>query len=401
MSIQGKSILWIVDFEPGRGMTHGGSLRWFNLAKVLVKQGHNIYFATRDDKDDIEERKAFLESLKQSNVITDYLIINCKPINYSFFEKALGYYPSVVSRFHEEENLEIYSQVKGFIEKNGIDSLILSDMFFLTPLFKDELPVSIDWIDSHTLYFYRSVLNNIKKRRLKKIFTGLRNLFIIYLYERYYGKLSKINMFASPIDSNHFRKIHGGIKSYPLLNGIDFPPIIDTEREQNRLIFTGSMDFEPNYEASIWFIDNVLPLVLKKKSNTKFVVAGRYPTQALKDRASESVIILGEVENIFEEIAKSCLYVAPLISGGGFKNKVLEALATKSFIVSTQKGVEFLPKSIREKILVADNPEEFAGNIINFLDNSSYYMSRTPSLLYEIQQQFSWENRARELLSLV
>ena len=54
---------------------------------------------------------------------------------------------------------------------------------------------------------------------------------------------------------------------------------------------------------------------------------GANPIPALLERASKNVVVTGFVEDLNREIACSEIFVAPLVSGGGFKNKVLEAIA--------------------------------------------------------------------------
>ena len=66
-------------------------------------------------------------------------------------------------------------------------------------------------------------------------------------------------------------------------------------KDPNRLIFTGTMDFSPNYDGALWFIKYVMPLLIRKRNNIRLVIAGQLPIPSLLESASENVEVLGFV----------------------------------------------------------------------------------------------------------
>ena len=160
------------------------------------------------------------------------------------------------------------------------------------------------------------------------------------------------------------------------------------------------MDFEPNYMAALWFIDNVLPLLLKERNDLKLVVAGANPVAELKAKASEYVEVTGYVEDMGEEIARSAVYVAPLVSGGGFKNKVIEAIASGTFVIATSMAAEFLSPNLQQHLLVSETPEEMAKQIISYLDDPEKFEPQLKTLQRIIGSEFTWEKRASELVEI-
>jgi glycosyltransferase involved in cell wall biosynthesis len=113
------------------------------------------------------------------------------------------------------------------------------------------------------------------------------------------------------------------------------------------------------------------------------------------------VTILGAVEDMHREIAKSAVYVAPLISGGGFKNKILEAIVSGTFVVASPTAVEFFDAAFRDLLLVADSPQLMAGHVAAVLADPGRYSARLEGLRRRVHEEFTWERRADELVRLV
>ena len=121
----------------------------------------------------------------------------------------------------------------------------------------------------------------------------------------------------------------------------------------HRIVFSGNMDFPPNYAAAFWFLDHVLPRIVLRVPDVQFVIAGANPPETLRQRNSKHVLVTGYVEDMNREIARSALYVPPLVSGGGFKNKIVEAIANRTYVIATPMAVEFLDEEPRRLIGVA------------------------------------------------
>ncbi len=160
------------------------------------------------------------------------------------------------------------------------------------------------------------------------------------------------------------------------------------------------MDFPPNYESALWFIERVLPLLLQQRKDIKLVIAGANPIEALRMRAGPHIEVTGYVADMREEIAKSELYVAPLVCGGGFKNKVVEAITSGTYVAATSLAVEFLPPEMRNKLLVADEPGQMVAAILAYLENPQKFAPELAELRRLISEELSWARQARELAAL-
>jgi glycosyltransferase involved in cell wall biosynthesis len=275
-------------------------------------------------------------------------------------------------------------------------------LLFLLSTLQRRTRVIIDWGDSFVLYYARQIRTHLGSRRFRGLVRDLRDLVSAYLLERYYGRRSDANLVVSPVDKRCLDRVNGvQPRNHVLLNGLRFPPQLPrAEKLPNRVVFTGNMNFPPNYEGAMWFIDHVMPLVCRSRPDVEFVVAGRNPVPELLRKAVKGVTILGTVDDMHHEIAKSAVYVAPLISGGGFKNKILEAISSGTFVVATPTAVEFLDEELRDLILVGGTPEEMATHVVSVLDDPESHKARLERLRQRIYDEFTWGERADELVRL-
>lgn len=136
------------------------------------------------------------------------------------------------------------------------------------------------------------------------------------------------------------------------------------------LMFTGKMDFRPNIDAVLWFGRYVLPLVQARRPGTTFAIVGQRPHPRLDVlRDLPGVTLTGYVEDIRPYLAGAKVYVAPLRVGGGTRLKLLEAMMMGKPIVSTTLGAEGFPVVNGQELILADEPETFAREVLDLLDN--------------------------------
>lgn len=157
-------------------------------------------------------------------------------------------------------------------------------------------------------------------------------------------------------------------------NGIDWTAYHDYNGASipYDLLFTGKMDFRPNIDAVVWFGRRVLPLIRAQRPETTFAVVGQRPHPRLDIlRDMPGVTITGYVDDVRPYIAGTTVYIAPLRVGGGTRLKLLEAMAMGKAIVSTTLGAEGFPVISGQELVLADEPELFANEVLDLLANST------------------------------
>ena len=136
-------------------------------------------------------------------------------------------------------------------------------------------------------------------------------------------------------------------------------------REPGTMLFLGSFRHLPNQEALDWFIQKVLPHVLKQSPSARLVIVGAEPPprHSLPD-LPHNIELRGYVEDVREPLGRYAVFVCPILSGSGMRVKLLEAFAAGIPVVSTRLGAEGLAERDGEICALADDPAEFAAKTI-------------------------------------
>lgn len=147
------------------------------------------------------------------------------------------------------------------------------------------------------------------------------------------------------------------------INLVDYP--IDNQEFalENNLSFIGALDWMPNQQGVVWFLENVWKKLTPDYPKSKFRIAGKNTPTWLKARQGGSVEVLGEVPDAKAFILQQPISVAPLFSGSGIKVKVLEGMALGRTVITTSIGAEGIPAVPGEHFLLADNAESFASQL--------------------------------------
>lgn len=151
--------------------------------------------------------------------------------------------------------------------------------------------------------------------------------------------------------------------------GYVFDKLKPIDSEENAVAFIGGMDWMPNYEGVMWFINQVWPIVITQIPDAKFYLAGRNFPNEIYNLKVKGLVVLGEVESAVDFIESKSVSIVPLFAGSGMRVKIVEAMALGRAIVSTSIGAESLAYTNNKDIIIADNAQAFAQAIINILES--------------------------------
>lgn len=166
------------------------------------------------------------------------------------------------------------------------------------------------------------------------------------------------------------------------------------------LVFTGSMDWYPNEDAILHFVQAILPLVRRAVPEVTLTVVGRKPTSRLCAAAAGlPVLITGGVDDVRPYVSRASVYVVPLRMGGGTRLKIFEALAMGKAVVSTTVGAEGLPLVAGEHFIRSDEPADFAQAVVNLVRDSRRREALGAAGRSLMEERYSWPQVAQEFES--
>lgn len=346
----------------------GSKIKTFNLIKNLSYKHKIILLSFSSEK---EKEKDMIDYLKkwclEVKIISMPLIkINLKYRIIRFF----SFFPEVIRKYMSKQAKEIFLEI---LNNYKID-LIHFDAIYVSNYIKyvENIPNVLHQNNIESLNY----LSVIKKRKINK-FKKIRLFLEYYKYKKYeFNICKKFNscLMVSLEEKKFLEKNCSKAKTDLLLNGVDtdYFKFIKTEIESFSLIFTGTMYYEPNVDAMEYFCNEIFPLLKQKIPTVKLYIVGQKPPQKIINFGKdENIIITGFVEDVREYIAKSCIYIVPIRTGGGTKTKILEAWSMEKPIVSTLFGAIGLDYIPNENIVIADTPSEFANKIIMLFENEN------------------------------
>ncbi len=157
--------------------------------------------------------------------------------------------------------------------------------------------------------------------------------------------------------------------------GIDSSVLIPNAKklEYPSLFHIGSLEWAPNQEGLIWFLENCWMEIHEKFPELNFYIAGRNaPDWLIQKMKYPNVVFSGEVQDAYEFINSKSVMVVPLFSGSGMRIKIIEGMALGKSIITTNIGTEGISTTSGENILIAENRDEFVGAVSKMVTDREY-----------------------------
>jgi glycosyltransferase involved in cell wall biosynthesis len=173
------------------------------------------------------------------------------------------------------------------------------------------------------------------------------------------------------VDAEDYRGFGCTLPMHVLPGGVDVDDrVIDRTAEGAEAVgFLGSLDYRPNQEAALWIAEELQPRLAGK---ARLHIAGSRAPEWLRTRLQASgVTFAGEVPDASAYLRGMRVVIAPILSGGGMRIKILEAMAAGKAVVSTTIGAEGIDAIPNEHLVIADDADTFAAAIAELLRDPS------------------------------
>ena len=232
--------------------------------------------------------------------------------------------------------------------------------------------------------------------------THLREAAIKALYERAHSPLLDRVWVVTKTEQRAMRWLAGMRQADIVSLGVDgtyFSPGDDPVDEQTA-VFWGRLDFGPNIQALEWFFRHVWPVVLKSAPRARFTIIGFQPTDAVRRLASASgVTVVADVPDLRSLVRRHAVVVLPFVSGGGMKNKLLEAAALGMPIVCTPAAASGLDATRDLPLAVESTPDRMAQRLLDLWSDENRRRQLGAAARRWVSEHYTWTATARKAIA--
>jgi GT2 family glycosyltransferase len=130
------------------------------------------------------------------------------------------------------------------------------------------------------------------------------------------------------------------------------------------IMFIGGFVHPPNEDGVCWFVQEILPRIMREIPDIRLYIIGSYPTKKVKSLSSENVIVTGYVHDVSHYFQTTRVCVAPIRYGAGVKGKIIHSMSYGVPVVTTTIGAEGLGLENGANAFISDSVEAFAEKVL-------------------------------------
>lgn len=225
---------------------------------------------------------------------------------------------------------------------------------------------------------WEKIYFRILSRRIKKLEKGMLNRYdlLVPITER---------------DGKILDKLGNKKPRHVSQTGIDSSVLIPNSKKLKHptLFHIGSLDWTPNQEGLIWFLEKCWPKINDKFPELKFYIAGRNAPYWFKRKMDlPNVVFEGEVPDAYDFMNSKSIMVVPLFSGSGMRIKIIEGMALGKPIITTSIGTEGISTTAGENIMLAETADEFVSSVSELIDNQEFFDKIGRNAIEYIHEKF-------------
>ena len=333
----GKNIL-VIDHHLPMPDRDSGSLRMFQILKILNRLGHRVTFLP----DNLADMPPYTHELQKRGI---------QVLHHPYVKRVRDYLISHGSMF----DVVVLSRCD-FARKH------IADVRLHAPHSR----IIFDTVDLHYLREQREAQltqdPDVRRKAEEK-----------QLMEDYLIKEADETWVVSPIEQQMLRENWPNKSIQLVSNIVDVTGSVTPFALRRDWLFIGGFQHRPNTDAVLFFVKDIYPLLSDRLPDAKFYIIGDKAPPEIVALASDRIIVAGLQRNVRSFFDSVRLSVAPLRFGAGIKGKINQSMAFGVPVVATSIAVEGMNLADHEHVLVADEPEDFARALIELYESEELW----------------------------
>ena len=336
-SPSGKNIL-VIDHHLPMPDRDSGSLRMFQIVKILHRLGHRVTFLP----DNLADMPPYTWELQKRGI---------QVLHHPYVKRVRDYLIS-----HGPTLDVVVLSRRDFARKH------IADVRLHAP----QSRIIFDTVDLHYLREQREAQltqdPDVRRKAQER-----------QLVEDYLIKEADETWVVSPIEQQMLQE-NLPHKSIQLVSNIvDVTGPVTPFALRRDWLFIGGFQHKPNIDAVLFFVEEIYPLVRDRLPDTKFYIIGDKAPPEIVAMASDRIIVAGLQRNVRSFFDSVRLSVAPLRFGAGIKGKINQSMAFGVPVVATSLAVEGMGLTDHEDVLVSDEPADFARALIELYESEELW----------------------------
>lgn len=278
---------------------------------------------------------------------------------------------------------------------------------YVRPEWRDRLPSLLNIHSSN----YRTLQSRLESPDPQRPRQTLRDRALLPLMRRYeqrtYGKFSHL-VVTTPDDQAVIRELlptYGTpIPTSIIANGVDLQEFSHRPRDPggHTLILTGNFDYFVNIDAARCLALKIFPQVQQRYPQARLLLVGARPDPSVEILSQNpGITVTGRVPSLATVLHQADIFVAPLQSGFGIKNKTLEAMAAGVPVVGSDRALEGLIVDQPRRALRANHPNEAIAAICQLFEDAPLRQQLTQAARHYIEAEFTWEQAGEQYNALI
>ena len=342
----------------------------------------------------------YLEFLNRKN--KSYKIINLNKLNIKkttgpikIIKKYLFSFLPYIALSKHYSSEQIYNYIKPYL--NSFDKLQVFgyaiDYKVLSLIKRHQLDINLILIDSLTLLRYRSIIYTFN---LKKLPLNIFELFKCYFYEIYIKRNFKKVSYVSKKDANFINSFNSrNVKNNVIWNGVDLDFYSSSFKKigsKIRLLFFGDLNYKPNRDCVNFIANKLNNSLLVSKAMPKYEIFLIGKSNDIKTlNTYKNVYAPGFVKDLRIYFNSKTIFICPMRTGAGVKNKVLESIAMEVPIVCTPISCDGISRKLHKYIYTSEIGNEFKKIVIEISNNYEFYNKNSSLIKSFLKEEHNWD----------
>ncbi|MBN1285634.1 MAG: glycosyltransferase [Anaerolineae bacterium] len=176
-------------------------------------------------------------------------------------------------------------------------------------------------------------------------------------------------------------------------NGVDIDRFSssNTAHKQPVVMFTGNFGYKPNFDAAMILIKKIYPRIRKHIPQVQLMLVGADPPPALQSfDKMKGITVTGRVPDMRVYLDQATVFVSPLQSGAGIKNKILEAMAMSCPVVATPISLDGIDVSNNKNVFIVNKPSEMAEWAVALIKNPALAERIGAAGRALVEEKYTW-----------